>query len=111
MALLESDDPLLAVQAIQTLSEAGADNATVFLLAPYASAGKPPRAVRAAAAAALLKIVGSVPDRAQAARVLSKQAHDYYQGRINLSADENGMVNRLAVGRGKKTGRGRQVSG
>ena len=91
VALLECDDPLPAAEAVQALSEAGANNATVFLLAPCVSP-ESPRALRTAAAAALLKLVGAVPERAQAARVLAKQARDYYQGRLNLGADENGMV-------------------
>lgn len=91
IALLESGDPLLMEQAIRTLGEAGSKNATVYLLAPCTSP-ESPATVRTAAAAALMQIVGAVPDQAQAARVLAKQARDYYDGKLNLSADENGQV-------------------
>ena len=91
VALLESHDPPLMVQAIRTLGEADSKNATVYLLAPYASP-ESPKSVTAAAAAALLQIAGAVPHQSQAARVLAKQAREYYDGKLNLRADENGQV-------------------
>ncbi|MBN2295365.1 MAG: HEAT repeat domain-containing protein, partial [Pirellulales bacterium] len=83
IALLESGDPALVVQAILTLSETGSKNATVYLLAPCMSP-ESPTVVRSAAAAALLNIVGAVPSQEQAARVLTRQAREYYDHRLNL---------------------------
>ncbi|MEA1951055.1 MAG: hypothetical protein U9N87_06700 [Planctomycetota bacterium] len=91
IALLESGDAALTSQAARALGETGSKNATVYLLAPCASP-ESPAAVRSAAAAALLDIVGAVPGPEQAARILSKQAREYYDGRLNLNADENGRV-------------------
>ena len=91
IALLESGDPPLMVQAIRTLGEAGANNATVYLLAPCVSP-QSPASVRSAAAAALLQIVGAATDQTQAARVLASQAREYYDGKLNLRTDETGRV-------------------
>ncbi len=91
IAILRSGDPLLVAQAARTLGETGSKDSTIYLLAPCTSP-ESPAAVRSAAAAALLDIVGAVPGHEQAARILAKQAREYYDGRLNLNADENGNV-------------------
>jgi len=75
LGILDSADPKLTFQAILVLREMKALKATTYLLAPYTSAGSDPR-VRAAAGAALGRLVGRVPTRREAIRLLCRRAEE-----------------------------------
>jgi uncharacterized protein YjeT (DUF2065 family) len=91
LGILEAPDAKLVVQAIQILAAADARRARVYLLAPFASPESPPE-VQAAAEAALKRLPDSVPNKAQAASVLAREARKYYDRRQPLAADAEGRV-------------------
>ncbi|MCX7428275.1 MAG: hypothetical protein NTW96_21930, partial [Planctomycetia bacterium] len=88
---LESPDAALVAQVIDVLAEANARDMTMFLLAPLLSPESDP-AVRAAAAAALGRLAGPLPSRAEAAAVLSDRAEEYFQQRRVLHQDADGQA-------------------
>ena len=65
--ILQQADPELMVQAIKTLTQMRATQATVYLFAPALSEQSDPR-VRAAAREAIVHLMGRLPTKAQAAR-------------------------------------------
>lgn len=91
IAVLESPDPRLQVEAIGVLAEMGARGSVVFLLEPLASPQSPPE-VRRAAEAAVLKLFGQLPSRTEAARMVARQAQQYFDGRQPLKEDIPGQV-------------------
>ena len=90
-AMLPSPDAALATQVIAVLADANARDTTIFLLAPLASPESAAE-VRKAAEAALKQLVGRVPSRAQAARVLTNRARQYFEGRRTPRTDTDGQV-------------------
>ncbi len=77
LGILERSDPRLMVQAILVLREMRALKTPIYLLGPYTS-DKSDKNVRAAARAALLRMVGHLPTREEAVRILMDRAKDYY---------------------------------
>ena len=101
MGYLESPDAALVAQVIDVLAEANARDMTMYLLAPLLSPESDP-AVRAAAAAALGRLAGPLPSRAEAAAVLSDRAEEYFQQRRVLHQDADGQVAEQVAGRQKR---------
>ncbi len=107
VGILESPDTRLVVESIEVLAAANARKATVYLLAPFASPESKP-AVKAAAAAALRKLMGRLPTRRQAALLLAQETRSYFNRQRALRADAGDRVevwfwdaaeNRLAMKR------------
>ncbi len=86
VGILESPDARLVVQAIEVLAAANARKATVYLLAPFASAQSKPE-VRVAAEAALRKLMGHVPSQHQAAELLAEETRSYFDRHRALRSD------------------------
>jgi len=76
-AAVVRSDPKLAVQAIEALGALGDRRAVPYLLAPCMAEDSPAE-VQAAATAALKRLVGAVPDRAEAVRMLADSARAYF---------------------------------
>ena len=76
-AVLVRSDPKLSVQAIETLGELGDRRAVPYLLAPCL-ADDSPSEVQAAAAKALKRLIGVVPDRTEAVKMLTDSARAYF---------------------------------
>ena len=91
IALLESGDPKLVVDAIRVLGELQDEKAMVFLLAPSAWGQSDP-AIRLAAEAALLKLTGRTPSPREAARLLVERAEEYFDRLQPLQEDVDGQV-------------------
>ncbi len=89
--ILESGDPLLAAQAADILGAMGARDAVLDLLLPFASEKSDPR-VRAAAGTALMRLVGKLPEGAEAAGLLARMAREYFDGRRSAKADVEGRA-------------------
>lgn len=89
--ILEHAEPQLAVEAIDALARMKAATATVYLLAPALDERGDPR-VRAAATAALARLLGSLPSRSQAAAQLYQAARDYFRGKQTIPTDLDGRV-------------------
>ena len=81
----------MKVQAIQVLNGLRLPELTPFLLAPCDAAGGDPR-VRAAAGAALTRLLGRVPAKEQAVQMLLKQAAVYLQQRQPIRGQSDGRV-------------------
>ncbi len=91
LAILDEADPPLTIQAILMLREMKARDVSIYLLKPYASAASDPR-VRAAAGAALTRLVGRAPTQREAARLLADRAKDYFDRRRPVDGVVDGMV-------------------
>jgi len=91
LGLLESTDPDLSVQAIRVLAGMNVKETAIYLLGPYASKTADP-AVRAAAAAAVKRLAGSLPTRPQAIRVLTGRAKNYFDQSQPIATDLDGLV-------------------
>ncbi|MBN1911371.1 MAG: hypothetical protein JW818_16630 [Pirellulales bacterium] len=90
-AWIRSPDTALVGQLIRVLAEGRSRDATIYLLAPYASLQSDP-AVREAARKALLRLVGTLPKRPEAAHILAGRAREYFQRRRGLRQDDKGLV-------------------
>ena len=91
LGVLDQADPQLAVQAIGALSQVKSPTVAVWLLAPALSDKSDPK-VRAAAAAAITRLIGRVPSKQEAVQLLAKQALSYFQQRETLKPDATGRV-------------------
>ena len=91
LAILDGDNVEMKVEAIKVLSDLRGTEAALFLLAPYCAAGSDPR-VRAAADAALTRLLGHVPTPAEAAQLLLKQATAYWQQRQPIRGESDGRA-------------------
>jgi len=91
IAILESGDPKLTVEAIGLLAELRAQKATVFLLAPFASEESTPEVSRAAESA-LRSLSGKTPSRHEAQQLLAQRAQECFDGRATLREDLDGQV-------------------
>ncbi|HUT90087.1 MAG TPA: hypothetical protein VMY37_11360 [Thermoguttaceae bacterium] len=91
IAILESGNPKLTVEAIGLLAKLQAEKAAVFLLAPFASDESAPE-VRRAAESALLSLSGKTPSRHEALQLLAQRAQEYFDGRAPLREDLDGQV-------------------
>lgn len=91
LGALETDDPALRVEVIRTLgafrNRRAAANLAAMSVDPAAT-----REVREAAAAAIVQIVGSRPDRAQVEQFLFNRASDYFDGMLPARADYENRV-------------------
>jgi len=90
LAYLESGDPKLVVQVINALAQLDDRDASLYLLAPYASAESDPAVCRAAGVA--LERLGPLPPPAEAAGVLARRAGRWLDGQAVLRVDENGQA-------------------
>ena len=91
IGILEADNPRLVAQAAQVLGQMNARQATLYLLVRYASAKSTPE-VRAAAGAALDRLIGKRPTPAEAAGLLAQYARRTFDGKEPVSADAQGRV-------------------
>lgn len=91
VAALDSDDPKLQTQAILTLTEMNNSKAAIDLLSPCVSE-KADAEVRKAAAAALSRLGGRVPSRAEAVQRLTEAAKTYADGRQPIEGVADGRV-------------------
>lgn len=88
---LEAPDPKLLASVSQLLADMQARQAVVFLVAPCVSEQNPPE-TRQAVAAALARLTGQAPTKADAAQVLAKRAREHFEQAQPLPMDENGRV-------------------
>jgi hypothetical protein len=79
------------VQAIEALAAMRASTATLYLLAPALSE-KSDRAVRAAAVAALGRLLGPLPSKSLAAEQLCETARRYFQQKVVMKTDLDDRV-------------------
>jgi len=91
LGILEARDPKLKAEAIGVLGDLAAREAIFFLLAPAASPQGDPE-VRAAAEAALLKLVGQAPSKREAASLLAQRAKRYFDAQEPLDVDVDARV-------------------
>ncbi|MBN2476033.1 MAG: hypothetical protein JXB62_15585 [Pirellulales bacterium] len=89
--LLESPDPALVVQAIRVLAAANARETSIHLLKPSISETTDP-AIRAAAGTALKRLLGRVPGRSEAIRLLARRARAYFDHLRPIEADADGRL-------------------
>ncbi len=117
-ALVGHADPKLTVQAIETLAATNDRNAAMHLLAPCLSEESPPE-VKAAAAKALERLVGGVPSRDEAIKLLTESARASFRsssaGRGCGGGKSAGLamerIETAAYGAQRFVGRGRPGSG
>ena len=88
---LASPDTALVAEVIDVLAESGERDATVCLLAPLASPKSDPE-VREAAEAAVERLVGQVPSRDDAAKILVESGGEYFDGRRAVRKDADDQV-------------------
>ncbi len=91
MAVVAGADPKLAVQAIKVLAAAGEKKAVPCLLAACLSEDGD-QSVRAAAAVALVRLIGGVPSRDRAVALLSDEARAYLNRSRPIDATAEGKV-------------------
>ena len=91
VAVLNGADSKLTVQAILTLAEMNQPKVAIYLLGPCLSE-KSDAEVRAAAAAALKRLTGSMPNRLEAARQLSDAAKLYFSRKQPIEGMVDGKV-------------------
>ncbi|MEE8450793.1 MAG: hypothetical protein V3R99_02730 [Thermoguttaceae bacterium] len=89
--ILEHADPVLATQAIDVLGTMNAKSASIHLLRPYLSPASD-TAMRDAAEAALLKLVGRLPTESVAVRLLTDRANAYFNRKQPVRTDVEGQV-------------------
>jgi len=90
-SLLERSDPRLMAQAIRALAAIEAKESLIYLLGPYTSDASDP-AIRGAAAAAIKRLVGHLPSKPQAIRLLREQAKAYFEGGQPVRPEADGRV-------------------
>jgi CheY-like chemotaxis protein len=91
MAVVAGAGPKLTVQAIEALAEMDDPKAAICLLAPYASPDSTAE-VKAAAAAAIRRLGGRLPTRAEAARRLTDAARAYFDRRQPIDGGRDGRI-------------------
>jgi len=91
IAILESADAKLVVEAIRVLGDLANDRALVFLLAPSVSNESDP-AVRRAAEAARVKLSGRVSSKEVVVRLLIGRVEDYFGRQYAMKEDVDGQV-------------------
>jgi len=91
LGTLEKCPPALAAQSIQTLAEMNAGKAAIYLMAPYAAAQSAAE-VRAAAAAALKRLTGRLPSKANAVQALVERAQAYFDRRQPIEGENAGEL-------------------
>jgi hypothetical protein len=90
-AILDSAGPELKIQALAVLGEMKLPGAAIWLVGPAFDPSSDAQ-VRAAAVAALKRLLGGMPTRAQAVEWLDEQARNYFRGRIVLKVDADSRV-------------------
>jgi HEAT repeat protein len=101
MAILERADPKLMVQAILVLAEFKNPKVEIALVGPALS-DKSDAKVRAAAAAALKRLTGHIPDRSEAVRLLTATANAYFDRQQPLEGVLDGKVDLWRWDEGKR---------
>jgi CheY-like chemotaxis protein len=91
LGIFERSDPRLMVEAMRVLGDMGKKKAAVYFLAPYASDKSDP-SIRGAAAEALRKLVGPLPTREQAMRLLLDNAKAFFENRQVVSEAVDGQL-------------------
>jgi hypothetical protein len=91
LALVEQPDATLAAHAIRVLGQIKSARAVLYLLAPAKSPASSPE-IRAAAVAALNRLLGQVPTDRQAAGMLTERAKLYVERRYPLENESDGHV-------------------
>lgn len=91
LGLLDASDPKVLARLMPLLAELNIRRAIPFLLSPCTAEQTAPE-VRQAATGALTKLVGHVPSKDEAARLLAQQAKDYFEQRVTLRPDVDGRV-------------------
>jgi CheY-like chemotaxis protein len=91
LAVIDGADPKLTVQAILALAEMNQPKLAIYFVGPCLSE-KSDAEVRAAAAAALKRLTGSVPNRSEAARQLSDVAKLYFARKQPTEGEADGKV-------------------
>jgi HEAT repeat protein len=92
VAAISAPNSAMQAAAISALGEIRAQQDTVpYLLVPYLSAKSAPE-VRRAAATALQQLVGSLPTKADAVTILSREARSYLKRERPLAGDESANV-------------------
>ena len=91
VAALAADEDALVAQVAQVLGAARAPRAALYLYAPALSGERSP-SCRQAAGEALARLLGDVPEAAEAARALKAEAEEYFHGRRTLAEDHEGQV-------------------
>jgi hypothetical protein len=89
--IIDRADPEFMIQAIETLAAMRATDATVYLFVPALSDESDLR-VRAPARAAIMRLMGQLPTKAQAARQLYDLAQSYFAGKQTMRTDADGRV-------------------
>jgi len=89
--ILERAEPELMIEAIRALAEMRATEATAYLFAPALSDESDVR-VRAPARTAIVRLMGQLPTRAQAAQQLYDLARSYFAGKQTMRVDADGRV-------------------
>jgi CheY-like chemotaxis protein len=88
---LASPNAELKAQIAEILGRMGAKESAAYLLLPAVSPQSPER-LRAAARTALQKLLGAVPTRDEAVRLLYNEARLYYEGKAAAQPDAEGRV-------------------
>jgi len=91
LAYLESPEPKFVAKVINALAQIDDRDASLYLLAPYASPESDP-AVRTAAEAALARQFGRPPSANEAAQLLASRARRCFDGGQVIREDENGRA-------------------
>ncbi len=91
VGLLERSAPEVQAQAIQVLAAMNARQTAVYMLGPCASERSAPE-VRQAAAAALRRLVGRVPTKAEAVALLLDRAAEHFDQRVAPAGAFDGQV-------------------
>lgn len=89
--VIERAEPEFMIQAIKALADMRATQATVYLFVPALSEESDVR-VRAPAREAIVKLMGQLPSKAQAAQQLSDLARSYFAGKQRMRIDVDGRV-------------------
>jgi CheY-like chemotaxis protein len=89
--ILDRAEPELIIQAIETLAQMRATQATAYLLVPALSDRSDPR-VRAAARGAVVELLGRLPNKAWAAQQLDDLARRYFAGKQSMRVDVDGRA-------------------
>ncbi len=89
--ILDRADPDLMIQAIDALAEMKAAKATAYIMAPALSEDSDVK-VRGPARAALVRLLGTLPSKAQAAQQVNELARSYFAGKESMRTDFDGRV-------------------
>ena len=89
--IIDRAEPDLMIQAMETLAQMRATQATVYLFVPALSEESDVR-VRAAARDAIVQLLGRLPSKAQAAQQLYDLARSYFAGKQTMRVDVDGRV-------------------